>query len=954
MIGGAGAGTWGNSFCYTEPVGTANRQWGALCGAEFCEDHETERLMKLAMNLQSELNQQKEAVKMMFDNLYPVNTTMTTTTTTPEPPAVATQAQLDTLTQTVADLTDTMATTDGFHQESYDTAWLLYSTSLVMLMQLGFALVEAGSVRKKSYRHVFLKNLLDFTVGVTMWWMIGFWVAFPDITYDFMILDWQKNELFWLAPDARFFVFQTVFSSTAITIVSGAMAERTRMEAYLCFCLLMGGMIYSVVVRWTWGGGWLAELDVPYHDFAGSGVVHMTGGVAAFIGAYLVGPRAGRWEEESSLRDDDKYKPHSLDNIIMGCLILWFGWFGFNPGSTTSLIEDSADVASTAYLNTMITPCFSAITTMAFGVTRHARYSGPTETAPPIFDLGKICNGVLAGLVGITAGCDSIPPEWCLILGIMCGIGIEFWSWFMNVIHVDDPVDAIGVHGFCGIIGVLAIGLMHRETGAWLGYGTDLFVTQLKGIGGICGYVVGTSFVYFYCVYAFGLLRMNMVIEIVGIDYWEFHDGAEFDITELEMKALKMYKAALLDRLEGDVWGLTEDTAIRYAKMHRRTTVFWLCVGMFYNYFFYCHFEWRGWEFFSVVNLAIGGQSACASHAEFKLKPSDPKLKPYCGLVVCVGMGLAICNYCIAPQQDLIAAWLRTMSLTFAWSWWFHFRVQPVDWDGVIEGEQRVEAQRIMKAKESGVDPDSMKSSSMSVYLAAMGGTNRAKGKGPCAFFVSIFFMGRVQHILESTLSYSSVTSDMWTGLDEWRRHDESNGEDGSKVLSVVLCSFSLLQFSGTLARLIVPHKHRSLNFFRAVLAITAMSEFPIAMLVLFESDSLMKWVSVTLSLFSVAVQISNLIVATVVNAKSKRFANMRPEENKLPVTHLKMQVAGEKKAPPVIDVKFREGVTEDQEVEIIEGVYAAAPAKEEPAAPPPPTPAAPGAPPPPPPQAVV
>jgi len=224
-----------------------------------------------------------------------------------------------------------------------------------------------------------------------------------------------------------------------------------------------------------------------------------------------------------------------------------------------------------------------------------------------------------------------------------------------------------------------------------------------------------------------------------------------------------------------------------------------------------------------------------------------------------------------------------------------------VDWDGVIEGEQSIEAARLVKAKEQGVSADEVgKSSSMSVYLAAMGGTNKAKGKGPCAFFVSIFFMGRVQHILESTLSYSSVTSDMWTGLDEWRRHDESNGEEGSKVLSVVLCSFSLLQFSGTLARLIVPHKHRSLNFFRSVLAITALSEGPIAVLVLMESESLMKWVSVTLSLVSVGVQISNFVVATILASKGKRLLNKRPEENKLPNTHLKMALPKPKApAPP-------------------------------------------------------
>merc|ERR1719482_375792 len=179
-----------------------------------------------------------------------------------------------------------------------------------------------------------------------------------------------------------------------------------------------------------------------------------------------------------------------------------------------------------------------------------------------------------------------------------------------------------------------------------------------------------------------------------------------------------------------------------------------------------------------------------------------------------------------------------------------------------------------------------------------MGGTQRSKGKGPCAFFASIFFMGRVQHICESTLSYASVTSDMWTGLDEWRRHDETDGEEGSKMLSVILCSFSLLQFSGALARLIVPHKHRSLNFFRAVLVLTAFSEGPLATLVLFESESAMKWVSVTLSFGSVGVQIANLFVATLLKRRSNALVMSRPVESKLPNTHLKRSTTA-KKAPP-------------------------------------------------------
>jgi Amt family ammonium transporter len=506
-------------------------------------------------------------------------------------------ANLDAQKVALDDFKSEVETMNTAHNESYDTCWLLYSTSLVMLMQLGFALVEAGSVRKKSYRHVFLKNLLDFTVGLTLWTLIGYWIAFPD-TFDGDVVDFKRFDLFFNAAEARFFVFQSVFSSTAITIVSGAMAERTRMEAYLAFCALMGGMCYSVVVRWTWGGGWLSQMDVPYHDFAGSGIVHACGGCAALVGAWLVGPRAGRWTDASELKDDDKYKPHSVDNIIMGCLILWFGWFGFNPGSTCSLVEESADVAALAYVNTMVCPCFSAITAMIIGVVRHARHRGDKASEPPQFDLGKICNAVLGGLVGITAGCDSIPTEWTMVVGIVAGCGVEYWSWQMLRFKIDDPVDASAVHGFCGVIGVLAIGLLHKESGLLLHGTPDLFLAQLKGITSILGYVVGTSFVYFYVVHAFGFLRLNMVIEIVGVDHWEFHDGSDMDISELEMQALAKYKQELLDRLEGDVWGLNEETAINYAKMHRKTTVFWLCIAMFYNYFFYTVLEWRGWTFF--------------------------------------------------------------------------------------------------------------------------------------------------------------------------------------------------------------------------------------------------------------------------------------------------------------------------------------------------------------------
>jgi hypothetical protein len=298
-------------------------------------------------------------------------------------------------------------------------------------------------------------------------------------------------------------------------------------------------------------------------------------------------------------------------------------------------------------------------------------------------------------------------------------------------------------------------------------------------------------------------------------------------------------------------------------------------------------------DILSVVNLAVGFQCAAASHAEFKLKPSDPALKAFCASVVVVGMCLSICNFLIAPADNLIIAWVRTITLSFAWSFWFHFRVHPIDWEGVIEGEKMKEAERIIKAKSaaerSNKCDESKSSSSASVYLSAMGGTT--KSKGAWGFLLSVFFMGRMQHIAESTVSYASVTSDVWAGLDEWRQHEETNGEEGSKVMCITLISFAMLQFCGTLARLIIPHKHRSINFFRCLLGLTAMSELPIMILILIQSQSQMKWVSVFLSCGSIFVQLVNLSVAMYLESlKKKTFPE--PPLSDIPGTHLVPAVA--------------------------------------------------------------
>jgi len=770
--------------------------------------------------------------------------------------------------------------TEGLNN-SIDTGWLAYNTSLVFLMQLGFALVEAGSVRKKSYRHVFLKNLMDCSVGMALWLLIGYWIAFPG-KWEGVFIELKKYDIFFIAEEGRFFAFQTVFASTAITIISGAMAERTRMEAYLAFCGICGALVYAVVVRWTWGGGWLAELDVPYHDFAGSGVVHATGGAAAFVGAALVGPRAGRYEAESSLADDDQYKPHSLDNIVMGTFILWFGWFGFNPGSTTSLIDDSADVAAIAYVNTMICPVFATITVMIIGVVRHSLYRGPDEDKPPLFDLGKICNGVLGGLVGITAGCDAIPVEWTIVVGIISGFGVAGWTSLMVKFKVDDPVDASAVHGCCGVIGVLVVGLFHQETGLVTNGSADLLVTQIKGIAAIVGYVCGTAFVYFYVVYAFGYLRLDMLVEIMGIDRMDFAHIEHVDITRLEIQAVNRYRAKLLDRFQGHLWGISEEQGIVYAQIHRTVTVTFLVLAMVYNYFFYIHFEWRGWNFFSVMNLAVGCQCAAASHAEFICRPGDKMIQVCCFLIIVIGLGLAISNFLIAPHGDLLIAWLRTLTLSFSWSLWMHLRVHPVNWDAVCRTKSRVDA--------TGSEPTSpiSKISKSEVVTFFKGMFEVGSATNCFGYLLEMFLVGRFQHIGESTMSYASVTSDLWVGLDELRDYWDEETDSGDLGLGIALICFSLLQSSGVLSRLLVPTKMRSIRFFQCVLVITTASEAPILVLVFLNSSSSLKWVSVFFSSASITFQLFNLMVAVCSRRRAAAAAKHRPQLMEIPLPQIK------------------------------------------------------------------
>jgi ammonium transporter, Amt family len=356
----------------------------------------------------------------------------------------------------------------GFAQDYVPTAqdylnniWVFIAGVLVFFMQAGFALVEAGLTRAKNVVNIFTKNMADAIVGILAFFATGFAFAFGESggwfigTSNFFLndLDLAAIPEGGLSPATTFF-FQAVFAATAVTIASGAMAERTKFSSYLIFSAVMCAFIYPVVVHWTWGGGLIADIqigDAVYSDFAGSGIVHMTGGIAAFMGALFLGPRIGRYDENGTPR---AIPGHNIPFATLGVFILWVGWFGFNPGS--ELLAD--EFVSTIAVNTML-----------------AAAAGGFVTAMTIWlvagkpDLAMIGNGVLAGLVAITAPVGAVTPVWSVVIGGVGGVLVVFSVLFFDKIKIDDPVGAISVHGVCGLWGLLSIGLFARYDDAFLG-----------------------------------------------------------------------------------------------------------------------------------------------------------------------------------------------------------------------------------------------------------------------------------------------------------------------------------------------------------------------------------------------------------------------------------------------------------------------------------------------------
>ena len=392
---------------------------------------------------------------------------------------------------------------------SADVTWTLVAAFLVYFMQAGFALCEAGLTRAKNTGNILMKNLMDFCIGMPCYWIVGFGLMFGGTNALIGTLDpfMQGVYDFGSLPTWVYAFFQTVFCATAATIVSGSMAERTNFKAYVFYSAAISLIVYPISGHWIWGGGWLAQLG--FHDFAGSTAVHFVGGVTAALGAYLLGPRIGKYDKNGKPR---AILGHNMLAMALGVFILWFCWFGFNGGSTVCLTGD--DAMTSAGLVVFNTNLSAALATLAAMIFTWVRYGKP--------DVSLTFNASLAGLVAITAGCDVVDPFGAAIIGIVAGIlvilSVEF---FDKIVKIDDPVGAISVHGACGCFGTLAIGLFNTENGLFYGGGLATLGVQALGLVSVAAWVLVTMFIIFKVIDKVIGLRVPEQIEIDGLDFAE-------------------------------------------------------------------------------------------------------------------------------------------------------------------------------------------------------------------------------------------------------------------------------------------------------------------------------------------------------------------------------------------------------------------------------------------------
>ncbi len=387
--------------------------------------------------------------------------------------------------------------------------WFLIGAAFVFFMQAGFAMVETGFTRAKNAGNIIMKNLMDFCIGTVVFMFLGFGILLGEdalggfigiptlgIITDYANFDWSN------------FVFNLVFCATTATIVSGAMAERTNFLSYCIYSGIISAVVYPIEAHWIWGGGWLAQMG--FHDFAGSCAIHMVGGFSALIGAWMEGPRLGKYNKDGT---PNAIPGHNVVIGALGCFILWFGWYGFNGAAATN----GPQLAS-IFATTTIAPAIATVTCMIF---TWVKYGKP--------DVSMCLNASLAGLVGITAGCDTMDAMGAFFVGVVSGLLVCFGVWFCDyVIRVDDPVGAVAVHFCNGLWGTIAVGLFATTSapsceinGLFYGGGTHQLLLQLTGVGSVLLWTGVTMFIVFKVIDKIFGLRVTDQEQLDGLDIHE-------------------------------------------------------------------------------------------------------------------------------------------------------------------------------------------------------------------------------------------------------------------------------------------------------------------------------------------------------------------------------------------------------------------------------------------------
>ena len=394
---------------------------------------------------------------------------------------------------------------------------------LVFFMQPGFAFCEAGFTRRKNTTNILFKNFVDFMIGSVLFWFVGFGFMFGSDGQGFIGMPNFGDLSFYHnangLPTEGFLMFETVFCATSATIVSGAMAERTKFSMYCIYSFVISLIIYPVEGHWTWGGGWLCNaadgsfmmntFGHAFHDFAGSTIVHSVGGILALLGAICLGPRLGKYDKNGKSK---AIPGHSLTLAALGVFILWFGWFGFNPGSQLAASgEVNRQAISHTFMTTNLAAVCGGLATMFVSWIKYGK---------PSFSL--TLNGILAGLVGITAGCDAVSDVGAFCIGIICGVILPFSVEFIDKkLHIDDPVGASSVHWMCGVVGTLLTGLFSVSEGALYGHGLGFLGAQAFGVLCVGGWAAICGIILFWGIkYLFGL-RVDKRIEEEGLDIYE-------------------------------------------------------------------------------------------------------------------------------------------------------------------------------------------------------------------------------------------------------------------------------------------------------------------------------------------------------------------------------------------------------------------------------------------------